>query len=116
VGCRIEQRRRSLSHVQGRARPALEITPADQPVLVRDARWLIQLAQSPATDDLGAYFEVAEKIAETLSEEDRIEIHKAGVRLAAGHLRSQTRYYSMKKAVPLNEKSLDSEHSQHQCA
>ena len=83
-----------------------KLTPADQPVLVRDARWLIQLAQSPATDELGAYFEVAEKIAETLSEEDRIEIHKAGVRMAAGHLRSQIRYYSMKKAVSLNEKSL----------
>ena len=95
-----------LSHVQGVLDQLWTITPADQPVLVRDARWLIQMAQSPATDELGAYFDVAEKIAETLSEEDRIEIHKAGVRLAAGHLRSQTRYYSMKKAVPLNEKSL----------
>src|SRR5687768_11712839 len=76
-------------------------TPADQPVLVRDSRWLIQMAQSPATDELGAYFDVAEKIAESLSAEDRIEIHKAGVRMAAGHLRSQTRYYSMKNAVPL---------------
>ncbi len=95
-----------LSHVQGVLDQLWTITPADQPVLVRDARWLIQMAQSPATDDLGAYFEVAEKIAETLPVEDRIEIHKAGVRLAAGHLRSQTRYYSMKKAVPLDEKSL----------
>src|SRR4026208_1304452 len=95
-----------LSHIQGVLDQLWTITPADQPVLVRDARWLIQMAQSPATDDLGASFEVAEKIAKTLSEEDRIEIHKAGVRLAAGHLRSQTRYYSMKKAVPLNEKSL----------
>ena len=79
---------------------------AGQPVLVRDARWLIQLAQSPATDDLGAYFEVAERIAETLSQPDRIEVHKAGVRMAAGHLRSQIRYYSMKKAVSLDESSL----------
>jgi hypothetical protein len=83
-----------------------KVTTADQPVFVRDARWLIQMAQSPATDDLGAYFEVAEKIAETLSEEDRIEIHKAGVRMAAGHLRSQIRYHSMKKAVSLNEDGL----------
>jgi hypothetical protein len=81
-------------------------TTANQPVLVRDARWLIQMAQSPATDELGAYFAVAEKIADTLSEGDRIEIHKAGVRMAAGHLRSQIRYASMKKAVPLDEKSL----------
>jgi hypothetical protein len=95
-----------LSRVQGVLDQLWTITPADQPVLVRDARWLIQMAQSPATDELGAYFEVAEKIAETPSEEDRIEIHNAGVRMAAGHLRSQIRYYSMKKAVSLDEKSL----------
>jgi hypothetical protein len=79
---------------------------ADQPVLVRDARWLIPLAQSPATDDLGAYFDVAQKIAEALSEEDRIAIHKAGVRMAAGHLRSQIRYHALKKSVPLSDESL----------
>jgi hypothetical protein len=95
-----------LSHVQGVLDQLWKITPADQPVLVRDARWLIQIAQSPATDDLGAYFEVAEKIAETLSKEDRIEIYKAGVRMTGGHLRSQIRYYSMKKAVSLDEESL----------
>jgi hypothetical protein len=95
-----------LSQVQGVLDQLWTITTADQPVLVRDARWLIQMAQSPATDDLGAYFEVAEQIAETLSEEDRIEIHKAGVRMAAGHLRSQIRYYSIKKAVSLNEQSV----------
>ena len=73
-----------LSLVQGVLDQLWKIAPPDQPVLVRDARWLIQLAQSPATDDLGAYFEVAEKIAETLAEDDRIEIHKAGVRMAPG--------------------------------
>ena len=81
-------------------------TPADQPVLVKDARWLIQLAQSPATDHLGAYFDVAANIADSLSEEDRIEIHSAGARMAAGHLRSQIRYFSMKKAVALDETSV----------
>jgi hypothetical protein len=95
-----------LSQVQRVLDQLWKIMTADQPVFVRDARWLIQMAQSPATDDLGAYFEVAEKIVETLSEEDRIEIHKAGVRMAAGHLRSQIRYHSMKKAVPLNEDGL----------
>src|SRR4026208_2449539 len=95
-----------LSHIQGVLDQLWTITPADQPVLVRDARWLIQMAQSPATDDLGAYFAVAAKRAETLSEEDRLEIHKAGVRMAAGHLRSQIRYYSMKKGVSLHEQSL----------
>ena len=81
-------------------------TQANQPVLVRDARWLIQLAQSPATDDLGAYFYVAQKVAETLPDEDRIVIHAAGVRMTAGHLRSQIRYYSTRKAVPFDEPSL----------
>ena len=95
-----------LSQVQGVLDQLWTTTPADQPVLVRDARWLIQMAQSPATDDLGAYFDVAEKIAESFSEEDRIEIHKAGVRMAAGHLRSQIRYYSTKNAVPLDENGL----------
>ena len=104
--CARSERGDRLSQVQGVLDQLWTSTPADQPVLVRDARWLIQMAQSPATDDLGAYFEVAEKIAETLSEKDRIEIHKAGVRMAAGHLRSQIRYYSMKKAVSLDEKSL----------
>ena len=94
-----------LSQIQGVLDRLWALTPADQPVLVRDARWLIQLAQSPATDELAAYFAVAEKMA-TLSEEDRLEIHKAGVRMAAGHLRSQIRYYSMKKAAPADETSL----------
>ena len=95
-----------LSRVQGVLDQLWNTTPADQPRLVRDARWLIQLAQSPATDDLGAYFGVAEKIAATLSLADRIDIHKAGVRLTGGHLRSQIRYYSMKQAVSLDERSL----------
>jgi len=95
-----------LSQVQGVLDQLWTITPADQPVLVRDARWLIQLAQSPATDDLGAYFEVARNVAETLSLEDRIELHKAGVRMTGGHLRSQIRYYSMKQAVSLDDDSL----------
>jgi hypothetical protein len=105
-GCRIGSAGDRLSHVQGVLDQLWKTTPSDQPVLVRDVRWLIQMAQSPATDELGAYFDVAKKIAETLSEEDRIEIHKAGVRMAAGHLRSQIRYYSIKKAVSLDEKSL----------
>ena len=82
------------------------IKAADQPVLVRDARWLIQTAQSLATDDLGAYFGVAEQIAGSFSEDDRIEIHKAGVRMAGGHLRSQIRYHSTKNAASLDEESV----------
>jgi hypothetical protein len=95
-----------LSQVQGVLDRLWATTPAGQPVFVRDARWLIQLAQSPATDELGAYFDVAQKVAETLPAEDRIEIHTAGVRMAAGHLRSQTRYYSVKKGVASDERSV----------
>jgi hypothetical protein len=95
-----------LSLVQGALDRLWSIKTADQPVLVRDARWLIQMAQSPATDDLGVYFDVAKNIASTLSEEDRLEIHRAGVRMAAGHLRSQIRYYSLKKAVSLSDQSV----------
>jgi hypothetical protein len=100
-GCsdRLSQLQRVLDRLR-------TITPVDQPVFVRDARWLIQLAQSPATDDLGAYFEVAQRVAETLPARDRIEIQRAGVRMTAGHLRSQTRYLSMKKGVSLDEPTL----------
>ncbi len=70
-------------------------SPADQPQLVRDVRWLVPVAQSPTTDDLGPYFDVAERIAETFAESDRIEIHKAGVLMAGGHLRSQLRHFNM---------------------
>ena len=95
-----------LSRVQGVLDELWRTTPADQPVLVRDARWLFALAQSPTTDELWAYFEIAERIAETLSAEDRIEIHKAGVRMAGGHLRSQLRHRSTQKGVPIDEHSL----------
>jgi hypothetical protein len=95
-----------LSQLQGVLDQLRTSTPADQPVFVRDARWLIQLAQSPATDDLGAYFEVAGKLAVTLSDQDRIEVHKAGVQMTGGHLRSQTRHLSAKRAVSLDERSL----------
>lgn len=95
-----------LAQVQGVLDDLWRSTPADQPALVRDARWLIPVAQSPTTDELGAYFEVAEHIARTLSEADRIEIRKAGVRMIAGHLRSQIRHYCMKDAVSLDDDSV----------
>jgi hypothetical protein len=95
-----------LSRVQGVLDHLWEGAPADQPVLVRDARWLVPLAQSPATDELKAYFDVAHKIAETLSDDDRLEIHKAGVRMTGGHLRSQLRYHATKQAMSLDENAV----------
>jgi len=81
-------------------------TPGDQPVFVRDARWLVQLAQSPATDNLGAYFDVARMIAESFSVDDRLVIHKAGVCMAAGHLRSQTRHYATTRELAFDDERL----------
>ncbi len=95
-----------LAQVQAVLDQLRAITPADQPVVVRDARWLIPLAQSPATDGLAPYFDVAEKIAGTLPAEDRIEIHKASVCMAGGHLRSQIRHHSRRQGVPLDEAGL----------
>jgi len=95
-----------LSELQGVLDQLWQTDPADQPVFVRDARWLIPLAQSPATDDLGAYFDVAEKVARTLPEADRVEISKAGVCMAGGHLRSQIRHHSVKRGVSLDEQKL----------
>jgi hypothetical protein len=81
-------------------------SPADQPVIVRDARWLIPLAQSLITDELAAYFEVAQQVTETLQEADVLEIQKAHVRMLGGHLTSQIRYYCTKDCVSINEHSV----------
>lgn len=95
-----------LAQVQNVLDELWRIKAPDQPALVRDARWLVQMAQSLATDDLGAYFKVAERVAVKLSDENAIEVHKAGVRMAAGHLRSQIRYHSTKKGASLDEASV----------
>jgi hypothetical protein len=81
-------------------------SPADQPALVRDARWLIPLAQSLITDELAPYFEVVRQVTETLPEADALEIQKAHVRMIGGHLTSQIRYYCAKDGVPINEHSV----------
>lgn len=80
-------------------------SPADQPVLVRDVRWLVPVAQSPTTDELAPYFEAARGFEECLPEADRLEIHKASVLMAGGHLRSQLRYFTM-RGQALNDSSL----------
>jgi hypothetical protein len=95
-----------LAQVQALLDQLWKSSPADQPVLVRDARWLIPVAQSPTTDELAPYFAVLEHIAKSLAAEDRLEIHKASVQMAGGHLRSQLRHYCMKERVSLDENSL----------
>ena len=69
-------------------------------VLIRDARWLIQTAQGPLTRHLAPYFRIAAQIAESFTAARRLELHKAGARLAGGHLRSQLRYRSAEMHLP----------------
>jgi hypothetical protein len=95
-----------LTQVQDLLDTLWKSAPADQAVLVRDARWLIPLAQSPTTDSLAPYFAVAKQIAASLSANDRLEIQKAGVLMAGGHLRSQLRHYCIKEHVALGEAGL----------
>ena len=62
--------------------------------IVRDARWLIQIAQGPLTKHLKPYFVIADRLAGSFTDRDRREIHKAGAALAGGHMRSQLRHRS----------------------
>jgi hypothetical protein len=89
-----------LAEIQGVLNELWRSSPADQPAIVRDARWLIPLAQSLITDELAPYFEVAQQVTETLPEADVLEIQKAHVRMLGGHLTSQIRYYCTKDGVP----------------
>jgi hypothetical protein len=95
-----------LAEIQGVLDELWRSSPAHQPVIVRDARWLIPLAQSLITDELAPYFEVAQQVTETLPEADVLEIQKAHVRMLGGHLTSQIRYYCTKDALPINDHSV----------
>jgi hypothetical protein len=99
AGERLAEARRVLDEL-------CSTTPPSLPVLVRDVRWLFPLAQSPTTDELHGYLEVAERIATALPDDDRLEIHDASVRMAGGHLRSQLRHVSTQQGVALDEPSL----------
>ncbi len=94
-----------VTQLQGVLDALWKSSPADQPVLVRDVRWLVPVAQSPTTDDLAPYFNAARKIEECLPEADRFEIHRASLLMAGGHLRSQLRHFTM-QGRSLDEKSL----------
>jgi len=95
-----------LAEIQGVLDELWSSSPADQPVIVRDARWLIPLAQSLITDELVPYFEIARQVRETLPEADALEIQKAHVRMLGGHLTSQIRYYCTKDGVSIDEHSV----------
>ena len=95
-----------LAEIQGVLDELWGGSPADQPVIVRDARWLIPLAQSLITDELAPYFEVGQQVTEILQEADVLEIEKAHVRMLGGHLTSQIRYHCTKDGVSINEHSV----------
>ena len=95
-----------LAEIQGVLDALWRSSPAHQPVIVRDARWLIPLAQSLITDALAPYFEVARQVTATLPKADVLEIQKAHVRMLGGHLTSQVRYYSTKDGVSINDRSV----------
>ena len=95
-----------LAEMQGVLDALWRSAPAGQPAFVRDARWLIPLAQSLITDELAPYFEVARQVTETLPEADALTIQKAHVRMIGGHLTSQIRYYCTKEGVPIHEPSV----------
>jgi hypothetical protein len=95
-----------LADIQGVLDELWRTSPAGQPAMVRDARWLIPLSQSLITDELAPYFEVARLVTETLPEADVLEIQKAHVRMLGGHLTSQIRYYSLKDNVPVDHLSV----------
>jgi hypothetical protein len=95
-----------LAQVQSMLDELRATTPQNQPAFVRDARWLFPLAQSPTTDALHGYFDVAQRITETLPPEHRIATCKASVRMAGGHLRSQLRHVSTQKGASLDDRQL----------
>jgi hypothetical protein len=80
--------------------------PVPPGVLIRRAGWLIQAAQGTLTRHLRPYFDIAEHIAESLDQSDRLEVHIAGAKLAGGHLRSQLRYRVWSSGKPANDPEL----------
>jgi hypothetical protein len=95
-----------LAEIQGVLDEIRRSSPTNQPVFVRDARWLVPLAQSLITDELQPYLEVARQVTETLPRDSVLEIQKAHVRMLGGHLTSQIRYYCTKDGVPLSADSV----------
>jgi hypothetical protein len=81
-------------------------SPPGQPRFVRDARWLIPLAQSLITDALEPYFDVHGKVTDRLPEADALEIQRAHVRMLGGHLTSQIRFYCVQDGLTLDDPSV----------
>lgn len=95
----------SLAEIQGVLDVLWRTSPAGQPAFLRDARWLIPMAQSLITDELAPYFEVTERVTQ-LPEADAREIWRAHVRMLGGHLTSQIRHYCTRDGLPLDDPSV----------
>ena len=95
-----------LAQIQGVLEELWRNSPAGQPVMVRDARWLIPLAQSLITDELAPYLGVAQLVTETLPKADVLEIQRAHVRMLSGHLTSQIRHYCTRDGLAINDHSV----------
>ncbi len=98
AGDRLDEVQRLLDQLN--APPRLGSGPTD--VLVRDARWLVHTAQGPLTRHLEPYLKIAAQISESFTAEFRLGVHKAGARLAGGHLRSQLRYRVWETGQPID--------------
>ena len=91
--------------VQGVLDELWRTAPADQPVLVRDARWLFALAQSPTTDELWP-------ISKSRNESQRPfrqRTESKSIKPAFGWLAGtyvKLRHHSTQKGVPIDEHSL----------
>lgn len=94
-----------LAEVQSILDALWKTAPAGQPAFIRDARWLIPMAQSLITDELAPYFRVAEQVTQ-LPEADAREIWRAHVRMLGGHLTSQIRHYCTRDGLPMDEPSV----------
>jgi len=77
--------------------------PESLDVFVRDARWLIQTGQSSLTRYLQPYFAIADHIRASFTDEYRLGLHAAGVKLAGGHLRSQLRYRGWETGLAIDD-------------
>lgn len=95
-----------LVELQGVLDDLWRSSPSNQPALLRDARWLIPLAQSLITDELAPYFETGRRAAEELPAPDALEVQRAHVRMLGGHLTSQIRYYCTKDGLPIGHPSV----------
>ncbi len=102
----VTDARNKLGQVQSLLDALWHSSPTDQPVLVRDVRWLFPVAMSPTTNDLSGYFRITQLIDDTLPPADRIEIHKASVQAGSGHLRAQLRHLAVQQGVQMDAHEL----------